>query len=84
MLPLLLDYEDVADVLQVSTATVKRLVSSGDLPAVKVAGARRVRRVDVEAFVARLGGSPTFGGVEQMTAAPGELRHVSRKDNDQR
>lgn len=55
MVPLLLDYEDVADALQVSVPTVKRLVSAGQLPAVRVASARRVRRADLEAYVHGLG-----------------------------
>ena len=52
--PLLLDVADVADELQVSPATVKRLVRDGALPAVKVARATRIRRADLEAFVAGL------------------------------
>lgn len=53
--PLLLDYADAADALRVSKATVKRLVAAGSLPTVKVNGATRIRRVDLDAYVARLG-----------------------------
>lgn len=52
--PLLLDLEDVSDALGVSVPTVKRLVRAGALPAVKVGGATRVRRCDLEAYVAGL------------------------------
>jgi excisionase family DNA binding protein len=56
--PMLLDYEDVADALQVSASTVKRLVRAGELPAVKVARATRVRRDDLAAYVERLRAVP--------------------------
>lgn len=52
--PLLLDFDDVADALQVSPATVKRLVRDGLLPAVKVARTTRVRRTDLAAYVDHL------------------------------
>lgn len=54
VVPLLLDYEDVADALQVSPTTVKRLVRAGELPAVKVARSSRVRRCDLDAYVESL------------------------------
>jgi excisionase family DNA binding protein len=44
----------VAAMLDVSADTVKRLIRSGELPTVKVAGARRVRCSDLEAYVERL------------------------------
>lgn len=59
VVPMLLCYEDVADCLQVSVPTVKRLVASGQLPVVTVGGARgarRVRRCDLEAYYDGLGG----------------------------
>lgn len=58
---LLLDTEDVSDALGVSVPTVKRLIRGGALPAVKVAGATRVRRADLEAYVA---------GLDSVTAPP--------------
>lgn len=51
---MLLDFEDVADVLQVSVPTVKRLVKDGHLPAVKVARLTRIRRDDLDRYVAEL------------------------------
>ncbi|MDP9388179.1 MAG: helix-turn-helix domain-containing protein [Actinomycetota bacterium] len=51
---LLLSLEDAADVLNVSPSTVKRLVRAGELPAVKVARTTRVRRSDLDAYVAAL------------------------------
>ena len=51
---LLLSYEGAADELAVSESTVKRLVRNGDLPTVSVGGVPRVRRSDLEQFVANL------------------------------
>lgn len=51
---LLVDLEDAADVLDVSVTSVKRLISRGELPAVKVGGATRVRTADLAGYVARL------------------------------
>ncbi|MGE3621638.1 MAG: helix-turn-helix domain-containing protein [Acidimicrobiia bacterium] len=47
----LLTYRDVADRLQVSSATVKRLVAAGELPVLHIGSAARVRPVDLEAFI---------------------------------
>lgn len=51
---LLVDIDDAASVLDVSTATVKRLIKAGQLPAVKVGGSTRVRTTDLAGYVARL------------------------------
>lgn len=51
---LLYTFEDTADALQVSIPTVKRLVASGALPAVKVGASTRIRTTDLAAFVAGL------------------------------
>ena len=48
---LLLTYDDVAALLRVSERTVRRLVGNGQLLAVRVAGATRIRRSDLEEFV---------------------------------
>lgn len=53
---LLLDLDAVAAELAVSKSTAKRLVACGDLPSLLVGGARRVRRSDLEAYVARQAG----------------------------
>ena len=52
MLPL--DYAETAARLRVSERTVRRLVSAGALPAVDVAGCRRVRVADLLAYVETL------------------------------
>lgn len=52
--PLLMTYRAVATALSVSERQVDRLVASGALPTVAVGRAARVRRADVEAFVASL------------------------------
>ena len=54
MAPLLLSYETTAAVLDVSVATVKRLVRSKALPVVKVASSPRIRSTDLEDYVASL------------------------------
>ena len=58
MAPLLLDLGEVAGALRLSLSTVKRLLAAGTLPAVEVAGKRRVRRCDLEAYVEGLGDGP--------------------------
>lgn len=52
--PLLLTYDHAAEVLATSRSTLKRMVRSGVLPVVKVAGSPRVRKADLDAYVARL------------------------------
>lgn len=69
VMALLLDLEDVSDALGVSVPTVKRLVRAGSLPAVKVAGATRVRRCDLEAYVAELDAVPTSSRASTSPAA---------------
>jgi len=50
--PLLLRLERTAEVLDCSPTTVKRLIKAGDLPAVKVNGATRIRVADLRAAAA--------------------------------
>ncbi len=50
--PLLLDVKGVAQLLTVSERTVWRLREDGQLPAVKIRGAVRFRRGDVERYAA--------------------------------
>jgi excisionase family DNA binding protein len=52
---LLLDYRHAGEWLDLSDRTVRRLVHDGELPAVKIGGATRIRRVDLEAYVENLG-----------------------------
>jgi excisionase family DNA binding protein len=51
--PGLLTVRDVARLLKVSTATVYRLASRGELPHVRVSNAIRVARKDLGAFLSR-------------------------------
>jgi len=48
---LLLKIPDVANYLGLSRAKVYELITEGALPAVKIGGCRRVRAVDLRAFV---------------------------------
>ncbi|MBW3576840.1 MAG: helix-turn-helix domain-containing protein [Actinobacteria bacterium] len=48
----LLTVAEVADLLRVSTMTVYRLIRSGELPAVRVGRNYRVRRDELETYLA--------------------------------
>jgi len=50
----LLDEEDAAIALKLSVAKVKQLVSSGELPSVKIGRSRRIRQSDLAAFIGGL------------------------------
>ena len=56
---LLLRVPEVCQRLNLSRATVQRLLSSGALPSVKVGSARRVTLPDLEQFVHELGNART-------------------------
>lgn len=49
--PLLLRVEEVAQLLAIGRSTVYELIASGQLPSVKVGGARRVPMVEIERWV---------------------------------
>ena len=53
--PDLLTLEDLAERLQLSVSTIRRMIAAGDIPAFKV-GARvwRVRRVDYDGYLERM------------------------------
>src|SRR3954470_18742475 len=53
--PRLLTYRQVGDALAFSESKVKRLVAAGELQAVRIGGATRIRVGDLDAFVAALG-----------------------------
>lgn len=59
MSPMLVTFDRAAAVLDVSASTVKRLVRSGELLSVKVAGASRIRCQDLAEYVSGL--APTNG-----------------------
>jgi excisionase family DNA binding protein len=49
--PRLLTIKDVARLLQVSDKTIRRLIESRDLPAIKLGAQWRIRPRDLELFV---------------------------------
>lgn len=66
----LLTKREAASSLRVSVRTLERLIASGALVAVKVEAATKVRRVDLDAYVAGLGPSRTFrDSVEEKKVA---------------
>ena len=56
----LLSAEAVGELLSVSVRTVRRMITSGEIPVVRIGRAVRVRRVDIEALIGRnlTGGTP--------------------------
>ncbi len=69
-LQLLLTYQDAAAALAVSVPTVKRLVASGALRAVKVGASPRIHAADLEEYARTLAPRPFRTGVEHKNAAP--------------
>ena len=49
---LLLTDKDAATLLRVSARTVRAMIADGRLPAIKVGGATRIRRSDLDVFIA--------------------------------
>ena len=70
VLPLILTFNQAADLLGCSVSKVKTLIAAGQLPAVDFGGVRRVRRVDIEAFVERLADGTSFRDGIEGKAAP--------------
>jgi excisionase family DNA binding protein len=66
---LLVDVPQAAEVLGLSSRQVERLVASGELRSVKVGAARRIRRSDLDAYVAGLAPGP-FGSRVVTKSAP--------------
>ena len=56
----LLTVVEVAQILNISTSLVYRLIKSGELPAVRLGRALRVKSGDLEQYIAR----KTFGGAK--------------------
>lgn len=54
MTPLLLTFPETAARLRLSERTVRRLVDGGELPAVEVAGRRRIHVTDLEDYAEAL------------------------------
>jgi excisionase family DNA binding protein len=47
----LLTLEEAAQIMKVSVQTVRRMVTSGEIPSVKIRGQYRIRKVDLEAYI---------------------------------
>jgi excisionase family DNA binding protein len=45
--------EEVAQILKVSVQTVRKIVTSGELPSVKIRGQYRIRKEDLEDYIRR-------------------------------
>lgn len=54
LMPGLLTIDETAEVLRSSTSSVKRLISSGDLPSVRLGRSRRIRNTDLADFIEEL------------------------------
>ncbi len=65
----LLTKREAAGALRCSTRTLERIIASGALPAVRIEGQVRIRRVDLDAFVAALLPSSFRGQVETKDGA---------------
>lgn len=50
--PMLLTVDDLATEMRCSKWKAKQLLAAGEVPSIKVGGLRRVRRGDLEAFLA--------------------------------
>jgi excisionase family DNA binding protein len=50
-IPRLLDYDDVAVILKLSTRSVHRLVASGELRSIRIAGSVRFDPTDIRQFI---------------------------------
>lgn len=53
--PSLLTIEDVSRALRLGRSKVYVLVSTGEIPSVRIGGSRRIRTRDLDAYVERLG-----------------------------
>jgi len=53
----MLTVEEVADILRVSTQTVRRLIDDGDLRAIKVRGQWRIKREDLDDYIRKAYGT---------------------------
>lgn len=62
----LMTAREVQEELRISRATVDRLFAAGDLPSFKVRGSRRVRREDLQQFIARRMEPGVHGGHDVM------------------
>ena len=63
-----LDADQTAASLQITKATLYKLVKDGQLPAEKVNGKWRFARADIEELFATAGAHPAWGGSEDKRA----------------
>ncbi|MEU9159044.1 helix-turn-helix domain-containing protein [Streptomyces sp. NPDC048424] len=52
--PVLCTVKDAVALLRLGRSTVYELMASGELPFIKLGRARRIKRADIDAFVAQL------------------------------
>lgn len=64
----MLTYAQAAQWLKVSTRTLKRMVTAGEIPTVTVGGSVRIRRADLEHYIASLGPRPLRDRIESKSA----------------
>lgn len=69
-MPLYVNYAEAGRLLGISKRTVERGVARGELPAVVVLGAKRIRRRDLEAYAASLRPVNGSSGVEPGALPP--------------
>lgn len=62
---------EVAHALGVSLSTVKRLIAAGDLPAVQIAGGRRVRVSALDEYLVQLERSARVSAGHERSSPPG-------------
>lgn len=60
--------EEAADLLSISRTAVFGLISSGDLPAIKIGGRRRIPHASIESYIAR----QLAAGTERQLATASE------------
>lgn len=71
---MLLTLPETAHLLAVSRSTVERLVARGDLLGVRVAGSTRIRRGDLDAYIAALPTRAASDGRFSARASAGGAR----------
>ena len=68
MSPQLLDYAATAQVLGVSERSVKRIIATGDLTAVRIGGSSRVRVEQLDDYIARLAAESLHPSTKDVSA----------------
>ena len=77
-----LTIRDVAEVLQLGEKTVYAMAAAGELPAFKLRGKWRLRRVDLENWLAAKAGSDvSFDAPPSSATAGGEEEHMATEEH---